>query len=140
MATNGTVRFYRGDDVTLRCVVTNADGTEYSLVGCKIRLVMKTLRADVDSVAVVSKDITEALTSAGQIFNAAGGLADFFIATTDTKNRSGTPPPAGDLALEGSEQNQYVLGIRIKTATGKYVTLFDGFTRLLREVVSENFA
>jgi len=128
MADRVVVRFHRIDDATMRATFTNPDGTAYDLTGATCKLVVKALATDADVDALFTK-ITSAPAEGTIVAPATGGIADFYILPANTAALglyTDQPPKA------------YVLGVKIKTAAGKYYTPIDATLRLDQQLV-ENF-
>lgn len=127
MADRIVVRFHRLDDATLRATFTNPDGTAYDLTGATCKLVVKALATDTDAAALFTKTITATPNADGTIVApATGGLADFYILPSNTAALglyTDAPPVS------------YVLGVKIKTAAGKYYTPIDASLRLDQQLV-----
>jgi hypothetical protein len=102
----------RGDSGRLDVSVKDADGTAYNLTGSTLFLTVKNTLTDVDSAAVIRKEVTSHS-------NATGGLSHFDILTTDNAT-------AGVRFYD----------VQLKDSTNKIYTLFGGLWKVLADVTT----
>jgi hypothetical protein len=102
----------RGDSGRLDVTVKQANGAAYNLTGATLFLTVKNSLTDIDSNAVIRKEVTTH-------DNAAGGLSHFDLLTTDNATAA----------------TRYY-DVQLKDSTNKIYTLFGGLWKVLSDVTA----